>query len=87
MKRLKKYFEYRVLITPDIRAGSRERCFTAFVPILGIATSGDTVEEAYKGVQELIAFHLESLQKEGKPVPIEQPTEEFIATARVAVPV
>lgn len=50
MKRPKKYFEYRVLITPDVRVGSRERCFTAFVPILGIATSGDTVEEAYRGV-------------------------------------
>lgn len=85
-KRTKKLLEYRILITPDVRTGSRERCFTALVPVLGIAAGGDTVEEAYRSVEELIAFHLESLRKEGEPLPVEEPSGEFIATARIAVP-
>lgn len=86
MKRQKKYFEYRVVIAPDVRVGSREHCFTAYVPVLGIATSGDTIEEAHRNAEELIAFHLESLREEGELLPVEQPTEEFIATARVVIP-
>lgn len=58
-KRTKKLLEYRILITPDIRMGSRERCFTALVPVLGIAADGNTVEEAYRNAEELITFHLE----------------------------
>ena len=86
MKRQKRYFEYRVVITPDVRTGSKDGCFTALVPVLGIAASGDTVEEAYRNVQELIIFHLEALRKEGASPPVEEPSGEFVATARVAVP-
>lgn len=82
----KKYLEYRTVITPDTRTGSGERCFTASVPALGIATDGDSVEEAFQNVQEMIAFHLECLHKEKQPLPVEQPTTDFITTARVAVP-
>ena len=81
-----KYAEYRILITPDARTGSRTPCYTAHVPLLGIATSGDTVEEAFKNIKELISFHLEALRREGEVVPTEISAEEFIATARVAVP-
>ncbi len=84
--RTRKYLEYKVLITPDIRTGSQARCYTAYVPILGISTSGDTVEEAFGNAKELIAFHLESLRKERAVLPIEKSSEEFIATARIAVP-
>ncbi len=83
--RSKKYYEYRILITPDTRTGSGEQCFTAFVPVLGIATSGESVEEAFQNIQEMIAFHLESLRKEKRPLPVEYPTADFITTARVAV--
>ena len=82
----KKYIDYRIVITPDVRTGSGERCFTAFVPVLGIATDGDSVEEALQNIQEMIAFHLECLRKEKQPLPVEQPTADFITTARVAVP-
>lgn len=83
----KRYFEYRIVITPDVRTGSGEHCFTAFVPTLGIATDGDSVEEALQNIQEMIAFHLECLRKEKQPLPVEQPTMDFITTARVAVSV
>lgn len=85
-RRTKKYLEYRIVITPDIRTGSRERCFTALVPMLGIATSADTVDEVFANAKGLIIFHLESLRREGKPLPLEDISGEFITTARVAVP-
>lgn len=85
-QRTKKHLEYKILITPDTRTGSRERCFTAYVPVLGIATSGGTVEETFVNVKGLIAFHLESLRKEGRPLPLEDTSNEFVATARIAVP-
>jgi len=84
-QRSKRYYEYRILITPDTRTGSGEHGFTALVPALGIATGGDSVEEAFQGIQEMIAFHLESLRKEKRPLPVEYPTADFITTARVAV--
>ena len=81
----KKYIEYRIVITPDTRTGSGERCFTAFVPLLGIATGGDSVEEALGNIREMIAFHLECLRREKQSLPMEQPMADFITTARVAV--
>lgn len=85
-QRRQRYFEYRIVITPDTRTGSGERGFTALVPALGIATDGDSVEEALRHIQEMIAFHLECLRKEKQPLPVEQPTADFITTARVAMP-
>ncbi len=86
MKRqAKNYLEYRIVITPDVRTGSRRSCFFALVPVLGIAADGDTVEEAYEKVKKLIAFHIESLRKEHKVLPVEEVTSEFIATARIPV--
>lgn len=88
MKRTKekRYVEYRIVITPDVRTGSGERGFFAYVPALGIADDGDSVEEAYENIRALIAFHLASLRREKEPLPVEQPSAEFITTARVAVP-
>ncbi len=84
-QRTKKYYEYRILITPDTRMGSQKSCFTAYVPALGIADDGDSVDEAFRNIQEMIVFHLECLRKEKQPLPVEYPTADFITTARVAV--
>ena len=81
-----KDLEYRVLITPDTRTGSQVRCFTAYVPALGIAADGDTVEEAHTNINRLVVFHLASLRKEGKTVPHENVAQEFVTTTRVAMP-
>ena len=85
-QRIKKYLEYRIFITSDTRIGTRERCYTAFVPLLGIATSGDTIENALANAKGLIVFHLESLRKEKKSLPFEKSVEEFVTTARIAIP-
>jgi predicted RNase H-like HicB family nuclease len=84
--RAKKYLEYKILITLDTRTGTKRRCYTAFVPVLGIAVDGNTVEETFENAKELIGFHLESLRKENKPIPIENSSEEFITTARIVIP-
>lgn len=86
-KQTKRYLEYRILITPDFRIGSKEDCYTALVPVLGIATDGDTVELALENAKNLIEFHLDSLRAEKQLIPVEDFSREFIATARVAMPV
>lgn len=85
-QRPKKYLEYKILITPDLRTGNGQHCYTAFVPVLGIAIDGDTVEGTFENARALIEFHIESLRKEGTAIPVEKPAGEFITTARVAVP-
>ena len=85
-RRPKRHIEYRIVITPDIRTGTGEHGFTALAPTLGIATGGDSVEEALQNIRELITFHLGCLRKEKRSLPMEQPAPDFITTARVAVP-
>jgi len=84
LKNTKKILEYRILITPDLRTGTNKKCFAAYVPVLGIATDGDTVEEARANAEELTSFHLDSLKKEGKPLPRET-NVDFISTAKVSI--
>ena len=38
-------------------------------PSLGIASMGDTVEDAIRMIREAIALHLEDLAKNGDPIP------------------
>ncbi|MCK6576933.1 MAG: type II toxin-antitoxin system HicB family antitoxin [Anaerolineae bacterium] len=40
-------------------------------PSLGIASMGDTVEEAVRMIHEAIALHLEDLAAHGEPIPPE----------------
>ena len=40
-------------------------------PSLGIASMGDTVEEAIAMMREAIALHIEDLEANGEPVPAE----------------
>ena len=85
--RTNKYLEYKILIMSDVRTGTGHFCYSALVPVLGIAADGDTIEEAFKNARTLIEFHLEALRKEGRSIPTEDPSKEFITTARVAVPI
>ena len=59
--------------------------YHAFCPTLpGCHSQGETLEEAKKNIQEAIQCHLESLIKDGEPLPIER--EEFVGTIQVSVP-
>ncbi len=76
---------YTVIIEKQKRLGTARDCYTAFVPILGIATDADTIEQVEKDINALIQFHLESLVGEGGEIPLE--TEHAIITrSEVVIP-
>ena len=57
--------QYRVLVTKDPETGS----VVTEVPALGIADQGADVPEALANIKAMIAFHVECLREEGKPIP------------------
>jgi predicted RNase H-like HicB family nuclease len=59
--------------------------YYAFCPSLpGCYSQGDTLEDTKANITEAIQCHLESLLKEGEPLPQER--EEFIGTIQVPLP-
>ena len=81
----KRIANYTIVIEKDVRTGTGESCYIAFVPVLGLATEADTVEEVQLAAQELIQFHLQSLSEEGEPIPVEDPNS-VVAKAEVVLP-
>ena len=75
---------YTVLFEPAEEGG-----YVVFCPALpGLVTEGYTYEEAHERVKEAIEGYLESLQKDGQPIPADEkltlePKKEEI---RIAVP-
>jgi predicted RNase H-like HicB family nuclease len=53
-----KYLNYLIIVQPDKRTGAGEACYSVYCPNLGLADSGDTIEEAIDNMQKLIGFHL-----------------------------
>jgi len=44
--------------------------YSAYVPDLpGCVSTGDTVEQVSRNIQEAIEFHLEGIRKDGDPIP------------------
>lgn len=62
---------YTVVIEKEKRLGTNEDCYSAVVPILGVATDADTLEQVQKDIQALVQFHIESLSEEGEDIPVE----------------
>lgn len=59
---------YTVLLVPDEEMGG----YSVEVPTLpGCFTQGDTLEEALANAREAIQCHIEGLEKDGEPVPVE----------------
>jgi len=67
-----KFFEYRVSVVRDSETGQ----VVAEIPALQIADHGKDLPEALTHLEEMLRFHLECLQEEGKPIPKELHTEE-----------
>ena len=62
-----KILNYTVLMTPDETGGYVVTC-----PALpGLVTEGDTLEEAREMAADAIRYYIESLQKDGEPIPTE----------------
>jgi len=60
--------QYRILVVKDPETGS----VVAEVPSLGIADQGADVPEALANIRAMVAFHVECLQEEGEPIPIDK---------------
>lgn len=61
--------QYSVIYTP-----AEEGCYVVTCPALpGVVTEGDSLEEARTMAQEAVRAYLESLQKDGLPIPADKP--------------
>ena len=67
-----KFLDYRISVTRDSDTGQ----LVAQIPSLGIADYGKDLVDALSNLDEMLRFHLESLQKEGKRIPKERHTKE-----------
>ena len=69
-----KILNFTVIITPDVSGG-----YVVTGPALpGLVTEGDTLEEARAMGADAIRGYLESLEKDGEPIPVDQSiTEQF----------
>jgi predicted RNase H-like HicB family nuclease len=81
----KRVLNYRVIITPDERAGTNDRCYGAYCPTLDVTSEGDTVEEALANIKEAMELRLEVLAEDGEKIPVER-DESFIVTTKISLP-
>ena len=59
-------YQFTVVIEPD------EDEFHAYVPALpGCHTFGSTIDEVRANVVEAITLHIEAMQEDGEPIPVE----------------
>ena len=66
---------FTVDVTPDVTGGYVVTC-----PALpGLVTEGDTLEEARAMATDAIQGHLESLKKDGEPIPKDESITEQLA--------
>ena len=63
-----KFLEFRVSVSRDDETGQ----VVGEIPTLGIADYGKDLPEALAHLETMLRFHLECLQKEGKPIPKER---------------
>jgi predicted RNase H-like HicB family nuclease/predicted CopG family antitoxin len=79
MKEMKEY-NYRIILHKAIEGG-----YTVIVPALpGCITEGDTLEEAKSMAKDAIKCYIESLVKDGEPIPDEDESlETFVSVAQV----
>ncbi len=76
------FYQVRVILTKDSETGQ----IVAEVPSLSIADYGIDSQEALNRLQDMLMFHLECLQAEGKPIPPAE-TEGEGLYLRVRLPV
>ena len=61
------FLEYRMLVSRDADTGR----LIAEVPTLGLTDYGTDLPDALKHLEEMLRFHLDCLQEEGKSIPRE----------------
>lgn len=68
-KKEAKVLNYRVIIEKE-HYDDGTPVYSIYVPTLGIADYGPTIEEALENTKEGIKFHIECLIEEGEKVPL-----------------
>ncbi len=72
---------YTVLIYPEQEGG-----YSVIVPLLHVATQGETVEEALAMAREATELHIQGLIEDGEPI-LEEEEPPIVASVKVSVPV
>ena len=80
------YLNYSILIEPDKRTGTNDACYSIFCPILCLADSGETIEEAMANMKNMIKFHLECLNQEGEELPSENAENKIFSNIKIPWP-
>jgi predicted RNase H-like HicB family nuclease len=70
---------FTVLLYPE------EGGYSALVPVLGVATQGETIEEAVAMARDLIEVTVQGLIEDNEPVP-EEETPPMVVTIDVVIP-
>jgi predicted RNase H-like HicB family nuclease len=70
---------YTVLLYPE------ECGYSVLVPVLGVATQGETVDEALTMARDLIGVTVRGLIEDNEPVPEEEPPP-MVVTLDVVIP-
>ena len=70
-----KILNFTVIMTPDETGGYVVTCPT----LPGLVTEGDTLKEAREMAADAIRGYIESLQKDGEPIPTDNPIVEEVA--------
>lgn len=66
-----KFLNYAVIMTPDKTGG----CVVTCPALPGLVTEGDTLEEAREMTADAFRGYIESLQKDGEPIPTQQKSQ------------
>ena len=76
---------YTVVIEKEYRTSTKKSCYSAYVPVLGVATDADSLEEVQRSIKKLVEFHIESLAQEGEPIPVEK-TPSLVTRFEARIP-
>ncbi len=79
----KQILNYRIIIEPEKQG--KKTVYNAYCPALGLADYGDSIDGAFKNIQSLVRFHIESLLKDGIEVPSENTHQEVITSTKISI--
>lgn len=85
-KKRKTYvLNYRVVVEPDVYAGTNKSGYTAYCSTLNVADGGGTIEEALKNIKGAIEATVEFLAEEGREIPVDKTEEQVVINTQVRV--
>lgn len=73
---------YRIIVEKE-RLDNGKIIYATYVPTLGIADCGDTIDEALKQTEEGIKLYVETLIEEKEAIPPPDTEEAFMTVKRI----